>query len=178
MEENKSAFSNDNIYANVNPTETTNNGAGAYSGAAGQPGAGAYGGAGGAGGYGAPGYNGNAYAQSYAPISNEVKCPGKEITSMILGIFSLFYGVFGIIFCWMPIYAWIFGLFAVGCGIPSIILHNSVMKIATVTTKKVKVGKNLGVAGIITGAAAMVLDIIVIIIFAGVLGTSIMSEFY
>jgi len=178
MEENKSAFSNDNVYATVNPTETTNNGAGAYSGAAGQPGAGAYGGAGGAGGYGNTGYNGNVYNQRYAPLSNEVKCPGKEITSMILGIFSLFYGVFGIFFCWMPVYAWIFGLFAVGCGIPSIVLHNSVMKIATVTTKKVKVGKNLAVAGIITGAAAMVLDIIVIIVFAGALGTSIMSELY
>lgn len=189
MEENKSAFSNDNVYANVNPTEIGGqNGYNGYNGAAGNGGAG--GNAGAAGGFGNPGYNG--YNPGYTPdynspiynqpntgynmLNNEVKCPGKEITSMVLGILSIFYGGFGVLFCWHPVFAWVFGLFGVGCGIPALVLHSSVMKIATVTTKKVKVGKNLGTAGIICGALAMVLDIIFILVVIFAFGSSMLAD--
>ena len=199
MEENKSPYTNDNVYATVHPTETgTDNGytgATGYNGAPGAGGAAGFNGAPGAGGAagfnGAPGYNGapgagygntgynSVYLQKAAYNANAgVRCPGKEITSMVLGIVSLFYGAFGVVFCWHPVLAWTFGILGVGCGIPAIILHNQVMKIATITTKKVKIGKNLGTAGIICGAVTMVLDIIIVLVAFLAIGTSLMSELY
>lgn len=119
-------------------------------------------------------YNGgyNTAAPTYSKANtNVVRCPGKEISGLVCGIMSIFYGAFGVLFCWHPAIAFSFGIIAIGNGIPAIILNKQVKKIATLMTKKTTIGKNLGVAGIICGAVAMVLDIIVILVLVGLYGT-------
>lgn len=139
--DNKSFYSDNNVYANVNARPVGNNSA-----------------------------TGRAY------VNNEVRCPGKEITCMVLGIFSLVYGGFAALFFWHIVIGIIFGILGIGLGIPAIVLHGSVMKTATVTTKKVQVGKKLGIAGIICGAVAMVIAILFFVVVVGILGASILSE--
>ena len=103
--------------------------------------------------YGNP-YQGNAQAP--------VVCPGKEITSMVFGINALVWGIFSAFFCWHIICAAIYGLMSIGCGIVALVLHKKVLEEATFTTKKVALGKKLGIAGIICSAIAIVLSIIVL----------------
>ncbi len=98
-----------------------------------------------------------------------VKCPGKEITGMILGINALVWSVLGAMFCWMPLYGIIFGtlypLMGIGCGVAANILHKKVLEQATVTTKKIHIGKKLATAGIIVGAVSIGLAIMFLIIW-------------
>lgn len=108
------------------------------------------------------GYNyGNPYpypGNAQAPVV----CPGKEITSMVFGINALVWGIFSAFFCWHIICAAIYGLMSIGCGIVALVLHKKVLEEATFTTKKVALGKKLGIAGIICSAIAIVLSIIVL----------------
>lgn len=94
-----------------------------------------------------------------------VRCPGKEITGLIMGIGSLVEGVAAAIFGMIPIYgiiyAIIFGLFGLGLGITAILLHKKVHEQATVITKKIEIGKKLAIPGIITSGAGMALSILI-----------------
>lgn len=98
-------------------------------------------------------------------VTPEVKCPGKEITGMILGINALLFGIFAIAFGWIPfgigvIYGIVFALFGIGTGIAAIVLWSKVCQQATVTTRKGLIGKNLGLAGIIVSGCGIVFSII------------------
>ena len=110
----------------------------------------------------------------YTSNPGEVKCPGKEITGMVLGINSLAWSIFGLFFGWIPLYGMIFGIvygiIGIGCGIATNIIHNKVLEQATVITNKIRNGKKLATAGIIVGAIAIGLSIIIgiVCIVAGV----------
>lgn len=106
---------------------------------------------------------------------NEIKCPGKEIAGMVLGIFSLFYGVFAVFFFWYVILSVVFALFAAGTGIAAMVLNNKVKEQATVMTKKTTIGKNLGIAGMICGIVAVILSIIFFIVAITIFGSSFLE---
>lgn len=108
-------------------------------------------------------YNGTPYMYSQSMADAQVRCPGKEITSMIFGINALVWGVLGDLFFWNPIISIVYGLIAVGCAIPALVLSKQVYEVATVTTKKVATGKKLAIAGIICGCAGLVITIIILI---------------
>lgn len=97
--------------------------------------------------------------------TTETRCPGKEIVGMVFGINALVWGVFGAIFCWFLPIAITFGIIGIGCGITAMIMHSKVHQQATVITNKIETGKKLGIAGLITGSAAIIISITVTIIF-------------
>ena len=101
--------------------------------------------------------------------STVVKCPGKEITGMVLGINSLVWSVFAIMFCWMPFYGIVFGiiygLMGIGCGIATNVLHKKVLETATLITNKIRRGKGMATAGIIIGAIGIGLAIVFCIVW-------------
>lgn len=110
---------------------------------------------------------------SYAYNNNVIKYPGKEITSMVFGINALVWGVFTIFFCWHIVLAMVYGVMSIGFGIVALVLRNQVYSSnATVFTGKANIGKKLGTAGIICGAVAMVLSIIIIFVIIAVAGSS------
>lgn len=95
----------------------------------------------------------------------ETRCPGKEISGLVLGINSIFWSAFGLIFCWYAALGITYGVIGIVCGIVALVLHKKVMEQATVITKKIKVAKTLGTIGIIVGAVLIVLSIILLIVF-------------
>ncbi len=134
-----------------------------------------------------------AQAYSYNPASVQpagTKCPGKEITGLVLGISSLVQGIATITCGWIPIYgiiyAIIFGLFGIGTGVAVNILHKKVHEEATIITKKIETGKKLSVPGIILSAVGIGLSITISIIVCAAIGTyaaagslgSILNELY
>ena len=104
----------------------------------------------------------NNYNQAY--YTEPVRCPGKEITSMVFGINALVWGVFGLVFCWHIVLAIVYGVVGIGCGITAIVLFKQVKNIATVITKKGEVGNKLGIAGLICSILAIVISILVLIV--------------
>lgn len=120
-----------------------------------------------------------AQAYSYNPASVQpagTKCPGKEITGLVLGISSLVQGIATITCGWIPIYgiiyAIIFGLFGIGTGVAVNILHKKVHEEATIITKKIETGKKLSVPGIILSAVGIGLSITIGIIVCAAIGTA------
>lgn len=103
----------------------------------------------------------------------EVRCPGKEITCMILGIMSIYCGVFSVLFCWFIMYAFIFGICAIAYAIPAFILRKKAVEQATVTTKKSVIGRNLAIAGLICGIVAMIISLVITVLFGVALGSGL-----
>lgn len=131
--------------------------------------------------YQQPVYQQATYQQPvYTSNPGEVKCPGKEITGMVLGINSLAWSIFGLFFGWIPFYGMIFGIvygiIGIGCGIATNIIHNKVLEQATVITNKIRNGKKLATAGIIVGAVAIGLSIIIGIVWI-VAGVGAISQY-
>ena len=117
--------------------------------------------------------------------NQEVRCPGKEITTLAMGISSLAYGIFGAMFGWYPVYGWItggiFAIFGLACAIVAKVLYKKVMEEATTYTNKVNIGNRLGTAGMIVSIIAlalMIISIIVIIVLIATLGVSYLSDYF
>lgn len=106
--------------------------------------------------------NMNNYYQP-ANTTNVIKCPGKEITGMIMGINSLLWGSLAFLFCWHIVISFIYGGIGIGFAIAAFVLHKQVMETATHITKKITVGKNLATAGMICSCVAIGLSIVVIV---------------
>ena len=119
-----------------------------------------------------PAYNYNPAAVQ--PVGT--KCPGKEITGLVMGIASLVEGIATVTCGWIPIYgiiyAIIFGLFGIGTGVAANILHKKVHEEATIITKKIETGKKLAVPGIILSAVGIGLSITIGIIVCAAIGTA------
>ena len=157
---------NENIYANVNATPVQENGPVYYQQVSQQQ------------------ANSQQFntQQTYNPYQQQApvgtRCPGKEITGLVLGINSLVWSVLAAMFCWMPFYGLIFGLiyglFGIGFAIATNILHGKVMEQATITTKKIHTGKKLAKAGLIVGIIAIALSILFFVIWIGAFGAAVM----
>lgn len=106
-----------------------------------------------------------------------VKCPGKEITGLILGINSLVWSVLGTSMGCLPVYGLMFsiiwGLFGIGFGIAAIILNKKVHEQAEEYTNKIEIAKKLSVAGIIVAAVGIVISIIVNVVLVAIYGVSL-----
>lgn len=109
-------------------------------------------------------YNYSYYDEPVEEYQPEVRCPGKEITGMILGIASTVWGILSLIFCWMPIEGLIidivYALFVLGFSIATFILNAKVRKEATVVTKKITFGVIMAIIGLVITAIAIVLAVI------------------
>ena len=122
------------------------------------------------------GYNSTAsyqVTQSQQPTTG-TRCPGKEIAGLILGISALAMGVLAVIYCWIPVVSSagiVFGIIALGCGIAALILASKVYQQATITTKKIRVGKGLGLAGVICGGIGFLFGIIMTAVYAATLSS-------
>ena len=103
--------------------------------------------------------------------------PGKNITSLVLGIHSLYFAVCAISFCWIPIYGFIFGAFSIGCAIAVLILAKKIVETTGELTKKPEIGKKLSIAGIIVSIVAIVVSIIVIVVIIVMFGVGAMGSF-
>ena len=106
-----------------------------------------------------------------AATSAPKRCPGKEITGLVLGINALVWPIIGLCCCALPIsggiLSIIYGLFGIGFGIAAAILYNKCIEQADYITKKITIGKKLGIAGIIVGAVGIVLGIVSICLWVG-----------
>ncbi len=102
-------------------------------------------------------------------INNEIRCPGKEVTGLVLGIVALIWSLCGLVFACIPLagiaYAIPFAVIAIGCGIAALILHNKVQKQATLITNKIESGRTLGFCGVIIGVASIIIAIIVSVVY-------------
>ena len=117
----------------------------------------------------------NVQPNGYRNSEPVVRCPGKEITGMILGINSLLWGSLGLFFCWHIVIAIVYGGFGIGFGIAATILRKKVHEVANQITKKIEIGGKLGIAGIVCGAVSIVLGIMFVILIAsvGIFGLSL-----
>lgn len=120
------------------------------------------------------------YSQpNYAP--QKPITPGKNITSLILGIHSLYFAVFAAAFGWIPlygiIYSVIFGLCAIGCAIPVFILTKQIVDITGELSKKPSIGKKLSIAGIIVSIIAFVISIVVILAIILIFGAGALATY-
>ncbi len=108
------------------------------------------------------------------------KCPGKEIAGLVCGINAIVWSALGTVCGCIPVYGIIFaviwGLFGIGFGIAAIVLHKKVHEQAEEITSKIETGKKLGTAGIIVGAAGIVISIIALILMVSIWGVAIGSS--
>lgn len=114
------------------------------------------------------------YEGGFSPAP--VRCPGKEIAGLILGINSVLWSVIGLFFCWHFALALVYAGFGIGMGIAALILHKKVMEQATVTTGKIKAAKILGIIGIIVSVILLLLGILILVLI--LLGTGLFSGVY
>ena len=115
--------------------------------------------------YGAPQAS---YSQPVQP-AQAAHSPGKIIAGFILGICALAMGGLTALFAFcalipyagaaMMVYAVIFGLFAVGCGIAGLIISGKAL-VTDPDNKKARLGKTFSLIGLIVGGASMLLGII------------------
>ncbi|MCR4814734.1 MAG: hypothetical protein K5879_07900 [Lachnospiraceae bacterium] len=145
-------------------------------------------------GYSDPGYSQDPYTQPYTQMpgqgmygqgnvqgyqTGEIKCPGKEIAGLVLGINAIVWGGLGAVFGLMPFYGLIFGFiwggFGIGFGIATNILHKKVHEQANVITSKIETGKKLATIGIVLSIVGMVISVIAAIIIGLLFGISVFS---
>lgn len=106
---------------------------------------------------------------TYNQPVQKMSSPGKIIAGFILGISALVLACLTVLFAFMAlipyagaammVYAIVFGLFAVGCGIAGMILCSKAMQ-TDPDNKKVRLGKTFSLIGIIAGGAGILLGII------------------
>ena len=112
--------------------------------------------------------------QTFTNASEPIKCPGKEIAGLILGINAIFWSGLGTLLGCIPVYGLIFACiwnaFGIGTGIAAMVLHKKVHEQATEISNKIETGKKLGLIGIIVGIAGIVIAIIVFIILVVIVG--------
>lgn len=106
--------------------------------------------------------NYNHYNNSMPP---QTKCPGKEITGMVLGINAIAWSGLGMLFCWHFALGLVYGLLGIGCGIGATVLHKKVHEQATYITNKIELGKKLGIAGIIVGSILLLISFLILVAF-------------
>ncbi|MBR3636638.1 MAG: hypothetical protein IKN45_01830 [Lachnospiraceae bacterium] len=112
--------------------------------------------------------------QTFTNASEPIKCPGKEIAGLILGINAIFWSGLGTLLGCIPVYGLIFACiwnaFGIGTGIAAMVLHKKVHEQATEISNKIETGKKLGLIGIIVGIAGIVIAIIVFIVLVVIIG--------
>lgn len=100
----------------------------------------------------------------YSDSLPEVKCPGKEITSFVMGIGAAAWAFFSCLSAFIPyegiICAVVYILFVVGFAIASFVLKGKVDRIATVKTNKCKIGMILSIIGLVLVFISLVWSIV------------------
>lgn len=115
-------------------------------------------------------FNSN-YQTGYQP---EIRCPGKEIAALVLGINALVWGIFSLLFCWYIALSIAYMFIGLGCGIAALVLFKKIQEQATVIAPKAYTAKKLATVGIICSCVGLVFAIIFI---AGIAGAGLLEEF-
>ena len=87
------------------------------------------------------------------------KCPGKEITALVLGIHSIVFAGLGLLFFWLPTFAIVYAVMSFIIAGVAFYMHYLVVLQAEITTKKVHIAKVLAIIGIALGVITLIATI-------------------
>ena len=87
------------------------------------------------------------------------KCPGKEITALVLGIHSIVFAGLGLLFFWLSSFAIVYAVMSFIIAGVTFYMHYLVMLQAEITTKKVHIAKVLAIIGIALGVITLIATI-------------------
>jgi len=88
----------------------------------------------------------------------------KETAGLILGIFSLIYGVLALFTGITIVLPILFGLLGLGFGIAAIVIHSKLRNSGYPVAQELLVGRNLGIAGVVTSGVVLLFCVFILIV--------------
>jgi len=115
-----------------------------------------------------------ATARDYWEAKNRIpaQCPGKEITALVFGIFSVVLGGLSMLFCWNIYVTVVYLVCVISYAVVVFVLNSKINLQAEITTKKIKIARVLA----IVGAALCLVAFIASVFITAIIGTKIRTS--